>query len=64
MMSYCQCSLRELIKNHQNLITKILKRSFSMYLNPLLKDFSLRSSKKISENSDRFDILLFSSLAQ
>ena len=51
MMSYYQCSLRELIKNHQNLITKILKRSFSMYLNPLLKDFSLRSSKKISENS-------------
>ena len=36
------------------MINKILERAFSMYLKPLLKDSSLKSSKELSENSPYF----------
>ena len=51
MMSYYQCSFRDLMKNHREMIDKILERAFSMYLKPTLKEFSFKSSKKLSENS-------------
>ena len=51
MMSYYQCSFMDLMKNHREMIDKILERAFSMYLKPTLKEFSFKSSKKLSENS-------------
>ncbi len=54
MMFYYQCSFKDLIKNHHKMINKILERAFFMYLKPLLKDSSLKSSKELSENSPYF----------
>ena len=51
MMSYYNCSLKDLIAGHQKMVMQILNRAFSMYLKPSLEEFSNKSSLSISEDS-------------
>lgn len=55
MMEYFKCSFNELDKIHRNIIKKILKRAFTMYLKPQLKGSSLRNLK----NTDNDHFLAF-----
>ena len=50
LMAYFNCSLRDLFTNHHAMIRKILNRAFSMYLKPILKEVSIKSSS-FSEES-------------
>ncbi len=60
LMSYFDCSLRDLFGRHQNIIGKILDRAFSMYLKPNLKKFS-RNDSLIDSKESEFDIHSFNS---
>ena len=51
MMTYYNCSFRDLITRHKSILRKILDRAFSMYLKPTLKEFSLKSSQILSKES-------------
>lgn len=44
MMTYFDCSLKDLIFVKQDIIKQILNRAFSMYLKPALKEFSYKTS--------------------
>ena len=50
LMAYFNCSLRDLFTNHHVMIRKIVNRAFSMYLKPILKEVSIKSSS-FSEES-------------
>ena len=51
MMTYYNCTLKEMLSSHQGIIKKILNRAFSMYLKPTLKEFSNKSSLLSSHDS-------------
>tara|TARA_B100001093_G_scaffold507483_1_gene568110 strand:+ start:308 stop:1813 length:1506 start_codon:yes stop_codon:yes gene_type:complete len=55
LMSYFNCSLRDLIDRHQDIIGRILDRAFSMYLKPSLKNFS-RNYRLVDSKEREFDI--------
>jgi len=55
LMSYFNCSLRDLIDRHQDIIGQILDRAFSMYLKPSLKNFSRNYPLEDSKERE-FDI--------
>ena len=55
LMTYFNCSLRELIDSHQNIIGQILDRAFSMYLKPSLKNFS-RNYSLVESKKMEFDL--------
>jgi len=55
LMSYFDCTLRELMDSHQDIIGQILDRAFSMYLKPSLKDFS-RNYSLLDSKERKFDI--------
>ena len=60
LMSYFDCSLRDLFGRHQRIIGKILDRAFSMYLKPNLKKFA-RNDSLIDSKESEFDIHSFNS---
>ena len=51
MMTYYNCSFRDLVMRHSTILRKILDRAFSMYLKPSLKEFSNKSTSTASQNS-------------
>ena len=55
LMYYFNCSLRDLIDRHQDIIGRILDRAFSMYLKPSLKNFS-RNYPLVDSKEREFDI--------
>ncbi len=55
LMSYFNCSLRDLIDRHQDIIEQILDRAFSMYLKPSLKNFQ-RNYPLVDSKEREFDI--------
>ena len=60
LMSYFDCSLRDLIDRHQYIIGQISDRAFSMYLRPSLKNFS-RNYSLLDSKEREFNIQSYKS---
>jgi len=51
LMTYFNCSLRELFSNHSEFIQKARKRAFSMYMKPVLSEIDITSKKALHDQS-------------
>jgi len=51
LMTYFNCSLRDLFSNQQTFMDKSRRRAFSMYMKPILNDIDIRSEKDLPDQS-------------
>tara|TARA_S200000501_G_scaffold275956_1_gene259785 strand:+ start:2237 stop:3745 length:1509 start_codon:yes stop_codon:yes gene_type:complete len=52
LMTYFNCSLRDLFSNQQTFMDKTRGRAFSMYMKPILSEIDISSEKDLHDQSD------------